>query len=261
MDDSLGDWRIQGVTRLAKDLPAAYPGGPSHKAGTPLHLGTSTRGTGDQPIGFITPSSIALVLNIAMGASIQSTNLFQQIIFEDVSTPEGSGKSVLYKNIGPLFDYFESCMTTITFSYQALETFCNWEIADKVKGAFTIRRDKVDETFTADEIERRLSTEEKLQLIIPKLFVAPTPKGSKVWQDFKKLKHARDSIVHLKSSDQYPNRKSATTVDKDSLYFVFLNNKMTLFPKASITMIQHFYPNSKDVPRWLEKPINFVKQN
>jgi len=260
-DDTLGDWRIQGVTRITKDLPAAFPGGPSHKAGTPIHLGTSTRGTGDQPIGFVTPSSTALALSIAINASIQSVILFQQIIFENVSTPEGPGMSVLYKKISPLFDYFESCMTTVTFSYQALETFCNWEIADKIQGTFTVKRDNVDETFTVDEIERRLSTEEKLHLIIPMLFGTASPKGRKAWENFKKLKHARDSIVHLKSSDQYPNRNLPTTVDKDSLYFVFLNNKMTYFPKAAIKMIQHFYPGSKGIPRWLEKPIEFADQN
>jgi len=30
-DDGFGDWRIQAVTTLAKDVPAAYPGGPSIK--------------------------------------------------------------------------------------------------------------------------------------------------------------------------------------------------------------------------------------
>jgi hypothetical protein len=260
MKDSWGDWRIQAVVLLAKDLPATYPGGPSHKAGTPIHLATSTRGTGDQPLGFVTPNSTALALNIAMSACIQSPSLFQQIVFDDVITPEGPGKSVSYKNIGPLFDYFELCMVTITFSFQSLETFCNWEIADKVKGTFTIRRDGVDEIFTVDEMERRLSTEEKLGSVIPKLLSIPSPKGKKVWQDFKKLKHARDSIVHFKSLDQYPNRKAALAVDKDSLYFVFLNNNMTLFPIAAIKMLHHFFPNPKDVPRWLETPIDFSKQ-
>ena len=261
MDDTLGDWRIQAVVRLAQDVPAAYPGGPSHKAGTPIHLGTSTRGTGDQPIGFVTPSSIALALNIAINASIQSANLFNQIIFEEVTTPDGQGKSVLYKNAGPLFDYFESCMITIAFSFQSLETFCNWEIAAKVKSPFTFRRDKIEMTLTADEIERKLSTEEKLHLVIPEIGGITTPKGKKVWENFKKLKHARDSIVHIKSIDQYPNRNNEVKVDKDSLYFIFLNNEMTFFPKTAIEMILHFHQDPREILRWLEKPIQFVKKN
>lgn len=259
MDETLGDWRLQGVTRIAQDISAAYPGGPSHKAGTPLYLVTSTRGTGDKPIGFVTPNSTALALNIAIKASIESTKLLPLVIFEKVITPEGPGRSV--KNAGPLFDYFESCMISVTFSFQALETFCNWEIADKVKGALTVRRDKGEETIVADEIERKLSTEEKLHLILPNLLGKDSPKGKKVWENFKKLKRARDSIVHIKSIDQYPNRRHLGRVDQDSLYFVFLNNKMTIFPKAAIEMIHYFYNGSDGDPRWLEKPIEFAKQN
>jgi hypothetical protein len=261
MDETLGDWRLLLVTRLAKDQPAAFPGGPSHKAGTPVHLVTSTRGTGNQPIGFVTPSSTALALNIAINSSFQSAKLFKEIVFEDVLTPEGTGRSVGHKNAPLLFDYFESCMIAVTFSFLALETFCNWEISERVQNTLSICRNKIDETLSVDELERKLSTGDKLHLAPPKLFGTTSPKGKKVWINFKKLKNARDSIVHLKSSDQYPNRSVHGSVEEDSLYFVFLSNKMTFFPKAAIEMIQHFFTNSKEFPRWLEKPVEFAKQN
>jgi hypothetical protein len=261
MDDTLGDWRIQGIARVTQDIPAAYPGGPSHKAGTPIYLSTSTRGTGNQPIGFTTPSSTALALNTAINASTESNRLFKLIIFEEVITPEGPGRAIFPKNAGPLFDYFESCMISITFSFQALETFCNWEIADKVKGTITVKRSKGDEDLIADELERKLSTEEKLHLILPSLFGTASPKGRKVWENFKKLKHARDSIVHIKASDQYPNRSNLETVDQDSLYFVFLNNKMTDFSKAAIELIRYFYNAPNKVPRWLQKSMELARQS
>jgi hypothetical protein len=256
MDNTLGDWRLLLVTRLAKDQPAAFPGGPTHKAGTPVHLATATRGIGNQPIGFVTPSSTALALNIAMKASLQAMELYQQISFDDVLTPEGPGKSVGYKNAETLFDFFELCMTTVTFSFQALETFSNWIIAERIQEIFTIRRDKKDETFSIDEIERKLSTEEKLHLVLPRLFRIQSPKGRKCWGNFKELKHARDSIIHLKSTDQYPNRSVLGAIDKDSLYFVFLNNRMTVFPKAAIAIIHYFFSDSKEMPRWLEHTKN-----
>jgi len=37
-DDDIGDWRIEAAATLAKDVPAAYPGGPSHKAGAHVYL-------------------------------------------------------------------------------------------------------------------------------------------------------------------------------------------------------------------------------
>lgn len=259
MDDTLGDWRLQAALRLGQDVQAAFPGGPSHKAGTPVHLCTSTRGTGNQPIGFVTPSSTALALNIAMNASIQAIERQNQVKYNNVISPEGPGKSVSYQDATPLFDFFESCMVAITFSFQAVEAFSNLVIADKVQNTFSITRDKGVEVMTIADLERKLSTEEKLHVVLPSLLGVSSPKGKKVWENFKKLKQARDSIVHLKSSDQYPNRGQLGTVDKSSLYFVFLNNNMTIYPIAAIMMIHYFHPSTNESSRWLEKPLEFVK--
>ena len=35
-----GDWRIKAVVTPAKDVPAAYPGGPSYKAGDSVSVGS-----------------------------------------------------------------------------------------------------------------------------------------------------------------------------------------------------------------------------
>lgn len=35
-EGDVGDWRIALAARIAQDLPEAYPGGPTQKAGTPL---------------------------------------------------------------------------------------------------------------------------------------------------------------------------------------------------------------------------------
>jgi hypothetical protein len=69
-DDQLGDWRVQAASRLAKDLPAAFSGGPSHKAGTPVHQLTYVRDPKNTNIGFVTPSAVAMALNIAIQASV-----------------------------------------------------------------------------------------------------------------------------------------------------------------------------------------------
>ena len=36
--DDFGDWRIAVVTTLTSDITAAFPGGPSHKVGTPVYV-------------------------------------------------------------------------------------------------------------------------------------------------------------------------------------------------------------------------------
>ena len=259
-DDGLGNWRIQAATRLAKDLPAAFAGGPSHKAGAPVHLATVTRDAEDQPVGFVTPSATALALSIAMKASVEAKGLYEELVFREVLTPQGRGKSVSYEDVEPLFDYFEYCMIAVTFSFQALETFCNHTIANELKGTLDLERRKEMKTFTPLELEREASTEEKLSSILPSILGIASPKGKKVWQDFVKLKRARDSTTHLKSTDQYPNQYQSGVIDRDTLFYQFLNNTPTDFPKYAIKMIEYF-AELKELPRWLLEPLEFVRKN
>ncbi len=183
MNNKFGDWRIEAVTTLVNDVPAAYPGGPSHKAGTPVYKAISTVGTGQQPVGFIAPSAVALALNIAINASQQAAELRRNITFAETATPEGAGQSVAQEHLPALFDFFETCMVTITFSFQALETFCNQVIATKVQGTMKVKR-KTHEVMTAAEMERRLSTDEKLSQVVPILMGVNTPKG---WENLGSL--------------------------------------------------------------------------
>ncbi len=122
-DDGLGDWRIQAVSRIRKDVPPAYPGGPSHKAGDPLYLLTSTKNRNNESVGFVTPSATAMALNIAMQSSTEAKGLSAGLVFSEVLTPEGKGKAISAKNVGPLFDYFEKCMTAVTFKFSGTRGF------------------------------------------------------------------------------------------------------------------------------------------
>lgn len=77
LSDGLGDWRIAAVARLAQDLPAAFPGGPSHKAGAPVYQTELVPTSKGEPLGFLTPSATAMALSIALGASRSAKRLFE----------------------------------------------------------------------------------------------------------------------------------------------------------------------------------------
>lgn len=259
-DDGLGDWRIQAATRLAKDVPAAFAGGPSHKTGTPVHLATSTRDTKNRPVGFVTPSAVALALNIAMKSADGAKELYAGLVFKDVLTPQGKGRNINYKDVELLYDYFEYCMIAVTFSFQALETYCNHTIANELTGTFDLQRRKDVKTYTPLELEREASTEEKLCNVLPVILGIASPKGKRVWENFIKLKRARDATTHLKSTDQYPNQYSKTqVVDRDTLFYQFLNNDPADFPIFAIVMIKYF-AEVKGVPRWLLEPLKFISK-
>jgi len=243
MKDNFGDKRIAGVTTLAKDLPAAYPNGPSHKAGTLVYQSCLVQTEKGVNIGFTLPSATAMALNIAIHAGREAEKLKRKIVFDKVATPKGTGFSVSNESNNALYDYFEACMKTTVFSFQALEIYCNYSIINEMKGTMDFKRSKKRVTLTPEEIEKQLSTEEKLSQVMPKLKGISTPKGKAVWEPFRRLKTARDSIVHLKTKDQ-------KAVDRESIYFQFLNRKVSEFPVTAINMIKYFVGNNE--PRWLK---------
>jgi len=262
MDDGFGDWRIHSALEVGENNFSPLTGKPI-KAGSPAYLFTSTTNNKNKPVGFITPSSTAMALNIAMNASEKARELKNDIKYTETRSQLGPALSVPVENLEVLYDYFEQCMISITFSYQALETNCNWEISvsEKLTFPLSLKRYKGEEIFnTAEELERRLSTEEKLHLILPKIRDIDSPKGKGVWANYKKLKRARDSIVHIKSKDQYPNSGIDKDVDNESLYFMLLNQDTRFFPKTAIELLLYFYSKDEALLRWMKVPEEFTKQ-
>lgn len=153
-------------------------------------------------------------------------------------------RSVSADDKGVLFDFFEQCMIATTFSFQALEVFCNqtisWELKQPTKVMY---RGKTTE-MTPAEIERRLSTSEKLAGVLPRVKGVQTPKGQAIWQRYLKLQEARDATIHLKYKDQVP-------AASDALFFQFLSRRVADYPKTAADMIRHFAGDSP--PRWLRQ--------
>jgi len=249
--DGLGDWRIQAASRLVQAVPPAFVGGPSHAAGAPVHLTTATEDARKRPIGFVTPSSAALALHMAYRSSERARHQHATLKFIEVLTPRGKGYSVAFGDVEPLYDYFEECIGAVIFSFQALEAFSNYEIAQNLKGKFELKRGKDTKSVTPRELERIASTEEKLASVLPTILSLPSPKGRTVWGAFANLKRTRDASVHLKSNDQYPNRIPGGE-EHDSLFRQFLiSDDIAYFVRAAINMMCYFYPTERRTPRWL----------
>lgn len=245
-DDRIEDWRLEAFTTTLQDVPAAYPGGPSHKAGDRLVQLTATKNAKGELIGFETPSASALSLNIAITAAKKAEDIRPQTPYPTCPSPFGTAFIVPSGELHALFDYFEQCMISATFSYQAVETFCNESIGKKLAKPMKIRVRKAIEELHPEEIEQRLSTEEKLGKVLPKIFDVPTPSGKALWEKMLKLKRVRDSIIHLKSQDQY----NKNGIDTETLFFRFLNHDPPEFPEAAISLISYFFDEAAK-PRWL----------
>jgi hypothetical protein len=247
-EDGFGDWRIMNVTSLTVAVPARYPGGPSHPAGTPVYTGTETKGPDGRPLGFHTPSSTALALSVAIKTAAGAAACREQLRFRPTTTPQGPGSGVLPEDLPRLYDCFESCMASATFAFQALEGYANEVISQHVTGRYTLRR-KRPVVVDSDELERLATTDEKIASILPELLKKKTPKGTKLWEEFRALKARRDATVHLKSKDQYPHGTSALSLDDGSLFYHFLSDDPVVFPRSSVRIIRYFAPIP--LPRWL----------
>lgn len=250
-EDGLGDWRQWAVTRLASDLPATPAGAPAHKAGALIHLSTITRDSKRQLIGFIVPSPVALALSIAIKEAQTAEDLRAKISFEKEVTPQGPGKGVPANQSEILFDFFEKCMVAVTFSFNALEVFSNQTIADEVATTYMWK----DKQLDAYKLQRTLSTEQKLTEVLPVLLGVDDASSSLIWNDFRRLKQARDSTIHMKSKEAY----SSGSLDENSLFEEFFIMPSILgFPKFAVAIISHTRRPGAEERRWLSRAKELV---
>ena len=247
MTDDFGDWRIEAVTSITQDVPPAFPGGPSFKTGDRLYLTTLTRTSKNELIGFTTPNASSLAMNVAFSAAKRAVELKAQFSFKQGPSPLGTSSSIASDQNDLLFSFFESSLVCITFSFQALEAFCNYSISRTWRKPVEVKKGKKKETLHHEAAERSISTEDKLKSILPKIYDVPTPSGKAIWERFIKLKRARDACVHIKYQDQYP----LDQIDQESLFFQFLDNDPLLFPTVAAEMIAYFY-SKQNQPRWLQ---------
>lgn len=239
-DDKLGDWRIDLVAQLAKD----YENAP---AGTPIWLVSVAKHKKHNYLSFATPSAAALCLNIAMDAAARAEAIRSKLSLRPMLTPDGKrGFSVSEESISDLYYFFEQSIISVTMSFQAIELFANAVIGRRATNNIVVKRKGGDQTMTPTEAERALSTEEKIGQVLPNIVGVASPRGIRVWQSFKTLRVGRDATVHLKSKDLY----TRNDIDRESLFFYYLNHDVRKSPAAAIKVISHFWPNG--LPRWLQ---------
>lgn len=239
-DTQVVDWRVWKAATVAAD--ATLPGGGRIAAGDTLYVTTETTDPKGRQVSFITPSPVALALSISIKAAREASSLRDAMTW----VPTKAGNHWLESpDVPGLFNYFEQCMLSVTFAFQSLEAFANQIVSENLEGTLTIERFKEQREWTAAEIERNVSTEEKFSDILPRLGTTPSPKGRKPWEGFRKLKQLRDSTVHIKAADQYVRGEE----DIKTLYFRFLSNNPQDYPRWAIGMLRYWTPAHADA--WL----------
>ena len=109
-------------------------------------------------------------------------------------------------------DAIGNIASAIILSAAAVEAYAN-ECIDRLKDSVTVDVDRrgAMQTVPKSEMVRRLSVEEKLDLVVPKAAGVASIKGKAAWEKFKRLNELRGEVVHYKprgKSDD-PDIKSA----------------------------------------------------
>lgn len=226
------------VARVAGDSPP-------YKPGDIVQQVSAVETASGKLISFSTPSSVAMALNISRRAALEAEALKPKISFRGLSAGDKPAFGVDSESLPGLYDFLENSMLAAVFSYQAIEAFANSFIVRGLASPREVTSKGKSVAMTPEEMERWLTTSEKLDQILPSLRSVPSPKGTAIWQDFQKLEDARNSTVHIKTRDQYGT-------SPESLFFQMLSLKTTLFPGIAARLIKNYFAEKQE-PRWLLK--------
>lgn len=187
------------------------------------------------PTAFLAPSAVAIALSIAAKTSQKADQMRASFFTAPVPSPDGTIQLLTSKATDELFDYFELCFTATIFAFQAIEAYCNFKIAYTLQEQITLKRRKSEEVMGREQIEP-LPTEEKLDMVLPKLLRRASPKGTATWERFRELESVRDATVHMKSHHQWGPSQSFD----DSPYAVYLRESPTTLVVRAIEVIRYF---------------------
>lgn len=232
----VGDWRMALVARVAEDAPP-------HKKGDVVRQVSAVESVPGVLLSFVTPSSVALALNIAQRAATNAVGLRLAIAHCELQAGDSKAFGVTSETIPTLYDFLEQSMVSAVFSYQAIEAFANQVIARELNQSLEVNCRGKKQLLTPEQLERQLATGEKLAQVLPIVRSVKSPKGTALWERFNELELARDSTIHLKVKDQYAK-------SKESLFFQMLTATTTDFPGIAADVVSHYFKPGTE-PRWL----------
>ena len=190
------DWRMQDIFYTGEDWTSPWTGKTAPK-GSQITLQSVTQLTKKKQLSFALPNATALCINVSIKSWKESREIRRN------SKIDSSIKSqVTFNSKSEAFDYIERVMESIVMAYTALEAFVNEKIPDNFKYHTNKKSELILKVMDKKDIERWLSLDEKLLSVLPEALGIPSPKGSKCWQGYRKLKVVRDRVIHMKKEDR-----------------------------------------------------------
>lgn len=151
---------------------------------------------GDEKASVAIPNEIALSLSISAKSRRRADSLRREI----KAAFKKSDGALYNQDVKSAYDFLEEIQKAVVFSYKAVESFCNAIIPDK--HVYKKANSKgVVEHYGKEQIERWITTSEKVSVIVPAVLSCRSPNEEEFWVDFKNLERIRNEIIHSKSSN------------------------------------------------------------
>lgn len=235
-----GDWRLQTTAHLAEYWANPWTGITSPK-GTRITVVSVIKLSKKKQLTVPIPNATASMLNASANAykkaqHLRAHNEIDKTLKNDVS----------FKSEKEALDYIERMIEAIVLAFCAIEAFANESIPNDFVFSRHKKSEIILEAANKQTIERHLSTDEKLTLVLPEVLNCTSLKGSRCWQNYKQLKGVRDRIIHMKTEDRKSSGPELETVWKA----IVLSPAPHLAAKA---IIDHFVKNMASKPKWHER--------
>ena len=177
----------------------------------------------DTEISLAAPNEIAISLHISK-KSVEQSDMLRLLIKKKGKETD----SAIYESdVAIAYDYLEEIQKAVVFSYKAVESFCNAVIPDDYTYIKTTSKG-IEEHYRKEQIERWLSTSEKVLSILPEIMNVSSPSQEVFWSGFKNLERIRNEIIHSKSS-------SSTKILKE-----LFSEKMRDYVVSSLDLLNFF---------------------
>jgi hypothetical protein len=152
----------------------------------------------DLPLIIPQPNDISMYVRLADKNTKQAKEFFEK---------EYADKSNRYylpliqtEEVLEYYNYFESIMAAVTFSYTSIETLVNICIPEDFifVQTGTGKNEGTTTSYSKKAIERKFHLREKLRQILPQSIQSPDPCTESWWNDFIALEEIRNEIIHTK---------------------------------------------------------------
>lgn len=236
------DWRLQAITTLSEDWKSPFTG-ILHKKGTiveNVNFLKIRRVILKMPI----PNPTAMFLNLAFN-NLEKANNNLSFLKKDLN------KIDLRQLDKELFDGLEYYISSIIFSYTALESFANEVIPDNYEYKIERQDKKCTEIYNKEQIERNVALKIKIGDILPKILNVEINKSGILWNKYFLMEEIRNDCIHIKSKDRKGIDPNTKDISYDHIWNRLVSNgSFENFPKISLEIISLFSKDKKI--RWLK---------